>query len=146
VLNSSYFLCTFFKAWLETSCGVARSLCGPQLLSTHHFRQCLSLCSLVNLHIKALLLPSLKPLLLHISPFTSFLWCAMRAVGSPICHQPLSLPDLPPVLHQWEMLSTFWAFRGETHILLVTLRMRNYPLKRAEIFHIVISFHGGGRT
>lgn len=150
MLNSSYFLCALFKAWPETSCTVARSLCGPQLLLTRHFRQCLSACSLVNLPIKTLLLPSLVPLLLCISHFTSLLRCGARAVGSPICHQPPSLPD-PPAGH----MATSLAPVGDAVPLLsvqvrgpglTTFRARNFLSKRADVFHIVISFHGEGRT
>ena len=169
MFNSSYFLCTLFKVWLETSCTVARSLCGPQLLSTRHFRQCLSACSLVNLPLKTLLLPSLVPLLLRISHFTSLPWCGARAVGSPICHQPFFPAQSTSRTHghqscTGERCSTVPATkrvnsvpaktRTVVHLLgvqgrdpgLMTMRARNFLSKRAGVFHIVLSSHGGGRT
>lgn len=136
MLNSSNFLCTLFKAWQKY---LARLQEACVVLS---FSQHITLDS-VPLHTPWLIFSSRRSF--RIFPVFPLPWCGAGASGSPICHQPFALPDLPPVSHQWEMLSTFWVFRGETQVFLITLRARNFLSKRA-VFHIVISFHGRGRT
>lgn len=125
MLNSSHFLHTLFKAWLETSCTVARSLCGPQLLSTRHFRHCLSVCSLVDL--------PLTPLFLRIS------WVPPPMVWD----RGIGQPHLPPApFPAWSAISHtpagddahFLGVQGRDSDLTYDTEGKKLPFKESRCF------------